>query len=244
MLAAQSSRRHESDLWVVSAGLGLLPANQNITNYSATFANNDPDSVAPDRVGKSAWWNMLADWRRESGGIGSISDLAISHQNSKFLIALSFPYLSVLKNDLTNARSFLTSPENFLIISSGTKRIPELGDSILPIDAKFENLVGGARATLNARMLRYILENFTTRNLTTKRVSKSLNAIAAELAAPRTFKRTSLSDKEVIAFIRKTEKSVSRPSASSLLRRLRDEGSACEQKRFHRIFQATYSQKA
>jgi len=237
---AEKSPRHESKLWIVSAGLGLIPADLRIPNYSATFVNNSPDSVATDRFGKSEWWNLLVEWRRGSSGIGNVSDLAGANPDSVFLIALSSPYIDVLRDDLIAARARLASPENMLIISAGVRNIPDLGDSLLPIDAKFENLVGGARATLNARMLRFIVENSTMKSLTSKKISKSLNVAAPGLAGIRSYKRTLLSDKEVTAFIRKKSKSISRPSASGLLRLLRDEGSACEQKRFHRIFRAFY----
>ncbi|MEI7909621.1 MAG: hypothetical protein WCK77_08305 [Verrucomicrobiota bacterium] len=240
ILAAERLYRNESQLWVVSAGLGLIPADLPIPNYSATFVNSDPDSVASDSPGRGAWWNLLIEWRRETSGIGSITDLAEANPKSVFLIALSSPYLTVLKSDIVDAKSALVSPDNLLVISAGVRAMPGLGSSLLPIDARFENLVGGARSTLNARMLRYIVVKNNTRKLSAASVSSALTVTATKLDSPRSFERVPLKDNEITTFIRTQSRDVSRPSASSLLRILRDGGYACEQKRFHRLYKTIH----
>jgi hypothetical protein len=240
VLAAEKFSRNDSQLWVVSAGLGLIPADLPIPNYSATFVNNDPDSVASDSHGRGAWWNLLVEWRRETSGIGSITDLAKANPKSVFLIALSSPYLAVLKSDIVGARSALASSDNLLVISAGVRAMPGLGSSLLPIDARFENLVGGARSTLNARMLRYLVVENNSRKLSAAKISAALTATATELDGPRSFERVHLKDNEIATFIRTQSKDVSRPSASSLLRILRDGGYACEQKRFHRLYKTIH----
>lgn len=238
VLAAEDASRGASQLWVVSAGLGLISSDLPIPNYSATFITNNPDSVGPSHQARSEWWELVSDWRRKISGVGSITDLAKANPNSVFLIALSSSYLSVIKDDLLSARLALESPDNLIIISAGTRAILEMGSSLLPIDARFENLVGGARATLNARMLRYLVENFDVRKCNARKITKSLEMIATELAKPKLFDRARLDDVEIAAFIHKHLKVIKKASASTLLRILRDEGTACEQKRFHRIYQS------
>ena len=239
-IAAEKVSPTKNQLWVLSAGLGLLSANQTIPNYSATFVNNDLDSVASDHLGKIDWWNMLVGWRRELTGIGCIADLAAANSQSVFIIAVSSTYLAVIKNDLVSARGELSSPDNLLVISAGTRRLPALGASLLPIDAKFENFVGGARATLNARMLRHIVEKYKSRRISATQVSEYLSIVATNLLKPRSFERLPLNDKQIATFIRKQSELIPRSSASALLRILRDGGSACEQKRFHRIYKSIH----
>lgn len=236
VVAAEKTSPTTNCLWVISAGLGLLPAGQTIPSYSATFVNNDLDSVTPDLLGKTEWWNMLVEWRRELTGIGCVTDLALRNPKSVFIVAVSSTYLSVIKDDLVSAREALTSPDNLLLISSGTRQIPALGSSLLPIDARFENLVGGARATLNARMLRHIVEKYNSQRISASQVSEYLSSLTPYLAQARLFKRQSLTDEQIITFIRNQSVLRQRSSASALLRILRDGGSACEQKRFHRIY--------
>ena len=241
VVAAEKASSGECQLWVVSAGLGLISSDLPIPNYSATFISNDPDSVGPSHQARTEWWELICDWRRKISGVGSITDLAEANPNSVFLIALSSSYLAVIKDDLLSARLALESPDNLIIISAGTRAMPEMGSSLLPIDARFENLVGGARATLNARMLRYLVENFDLRKFNACKIRKSLNITATELAKPKLFDRARLDDVGIAAFIHKQSKLVRKTSASTLLRILRDGGSACEQKRFHRIYKTIHS---
>jgi hypothetical protein len=240
VVAAEKSSRGPSELWVVSAGLGIISADFRIPNYSATFISNSIDSVGTSHEARSQWWELVCDWRRKVCGVGSITDLAEKNPKSIFLIALSSAYLAVVKNDLLLARSVLESPDNLVIISAGTRSMPEMGYSLLPIDARFENLVGGARATLNSRMLRYIVENFDIRKCNARKITKSLNITATELEKPKLFDRERLDDVEIAEFIHKQSKLVNSTSASALLRILRDSGAACEQKRFHRIYRSIH----
>ena len=185
VVAAEKASPTTNCLWVISAGLGLLPAHQTIPSYSATFVNNELDSVGPDLSEKTEWWNMLVEWRRELTGIGCITDLAMKNPESVFIVAVSSTYLSVIIKDLVSAQGVLISPDNLVIISSGTRQIPALGSSLLPIDARFENLVGGARATLNARMLRHIVEKYKSQKISASQVSKYLLSLTPLLAQPR-----------------------------------------------------------
>lgn len=241
MVAAESALKGKCELWVVSAGLGLLPADLKIPNYSATFGSNDPDSVATDHAGRSDWWDLLVRWGREKRGIGSISDLAQANPKAVVLIAVSSTYLEVIKNDLISAQEALVNRDNLLVISAGARPVTELGTSHLPINASFEHLVGGARTSLNSRMLRHIVEKHGCGSLNATKIAADMQSTARTLEAPKSFDRSRLTDKEVSQFIRDHIKRVSSPSASALLRLLRDSGLACEQKRFGRIFQTVYS---
>ncbi|MBN8460106.1 MAG: hypothetical protein J0M04_19940 [Verrucomicrobia bacterium] len=236
VLAGERAAPDNRRLWIVSAGMGLISADVPIPNYSATFVSADPDSVGSENHSKVEWWNLLVKWRRKLTGIGCVTDLAIRNPESVFIVAVGSTYLSVIKNDLVSAREALTSPDNLLLISSGTRQMPALGSSLLPIDARFENLVGGARATLNARMLRHIVEKYKSQRISAPQVSKYLSNLTLSLAQPRSFKRQPLTDEQIITFIRNQSVLLQRSSASGLLRVLRDGGSACEQKRFHRIY--------
>jgi hypothetical protein len=242
-IASEKVSPTKNQLWVLSAGLGLLSADQTIPSYSATFVNNDLDSVASDHLEKTDWWKLLVEWRRELTGVGCITDLALANPESVIIVAVSSTYLSVIKDDLVSARVALASPDSLLVISAGTSRSPALGASLLPIDARFENFVGGARATLNARMLRHIVEKYKSRRISAPQVSEYLSIVATNLVQPRSFERLSLNDKQIAAFIRKQSKLIPRSSASAFLRILRDGGSACEQKRFHRIYKAIHPNK-
>jgi hypothetical protein len=242
MVAAEKTLGSRCELWIVSAGLGLIPADLPIPSYSATFISNDPDSVASNKTARSDWWDFLVKWGQTTRGIGSISDLARENPKSVILMAVSSTYLEVIKNDLIAAQQALASRDNLLLISAGSKMVPELGVSHLPINARFEHLVGGARTSLNSRMLRYIVEKHGFRHLSATNIAADMELTAKTLAEPKSFDRSRLTDKEISKFIRDHIKRVSSPSASASLRLLRDSGLACEQKRFGRIFKTVHSQ--
>jgi hypothetical protein len=242
-IESESAEKEKSRLWVVSAGMGLISADLPIPNYSATFVSNDLDSVACNHSEKVEWWNLLAEWRRRLTGIGCIADLAESNPKAVFIVAVSSNYLTVIQDDLLQTRKALVSPNNLLVISSGTRQMKALGESLLPVDARFEHFLGGPRASLNARMLCHIVKKYKESVISAPMVSKYLCEIASKLAQPRTFARKQLSDEQIAEFIRQRAKLLPRPSASAVLRILRDEGSACEQKRFSRIYKTIYQAK-
>lgn len=51
-----------ADLWVSSAGYGLISAAAPIHAYAATFASGQPDSVATTSDAARRWWLDLSKW--------------------------------------------------------------------------------------------------------------------------------------------------------------------------------------
>lgn len=226
----------ETQLWVVSAGLGLLRAEHEIPDYSATFAPNEPDSVGASLAERKEWWARLVAWRRENDGVGSLADLASSNPQLVFLVVLSTAYYSVLRDELIDTKNFLSASDNLLIISAGKGNDPDLGGNLLPITGKFEHLVGGVRSSLNAEMLSFIIKNYISKGMEIGEIHKEISKIADDLPWAKTFSRRSLLDADVEKFIRKNLKRDGELSASKLLRSLRDQGMACEEKRFRHIY--------
>jgi hypothetical protein len=94
--------------------------------------------------------------------------------------------------------------------------------------------VGGALTSLNVRVLRAVLAPLGEEPLTTE----NLRSIAAGLDRSSRAVRPgeNMSTSAVMAYIGTALRTDPTASKSRLLRRLRDEGKACEQKRFGRIF--------
>lgn len=228
-----------TEFWVVSAGLGLIPCDLPIPEYSATFAFGDPDSVGGSAEGNREWWDWLSTKRAGEGGVGSIKQLVERHPDSRFLIGLSAAYLRALLPDLVEAKNRLSDPDHLIVVCAGAGKVPELGDSVLPIDARFENKFGGTRTALNARILVHIAESFPIDGLSASGVGASLSNEASGLQPPRRYQRTKLDDAAIVEIIQRSIKTDSQLSASQLLKQLRASGLACEQKRFGRLFRNT-----
>ncbi|MBK9755665.1 MAG: hypothetical protein IPO88_19555 [Nannocystis sp.] len=92
-LATLTERGYAAELWVASAGYGLVPASAWLLPYSATFASGSPDSVAPDtRSGVSRveqmqrWWAVLAGYPGPELGAPRSLTLALRDSRAKLIV--------------------------------------------------------------------------------------------------------------------------------------------------------------
>ena len=230
------SKTSAVEFFVVSAGLGLVPVEEAIPEYSATFAFGDSNSIGSCLSDNQKWWERLSVLREQAGGIGSITTLVRLYPESVFLIGLSATYLKALLPDLIAAMALMADSRRMIIVSTGSNKIAALRSSLLPLDARFENKLGGSRTTLNNRLLGHIAQKFHLRELRSDKVSMELSKELAELGPIRTFDRKRVADEDILQKIKKDISGNPGISASALLRKFRDSGMACESKRFIRLF--------
>lgn len=240
----QVGSQHDIDvnLWVCSAGYGLIHADSMIQPYSATFSLNHPDSVCRTRlVNRTAihteWWRWLTRWEGpQPEQPRSLTQLA-EHFSSRPLIVVASPaYLDALQDDLLEARKRLRTSNLLAIISSGAERLASLDKNKIPCDARLQHALGGALMSLNPRIAREVLKwlGLNEWNLTALK-SHFARKLARQPDRPR-YERLQMSDEDVCYFVLQESTRHPAPSASSLLRILRDSGFACEQKRFSKLF--------
>jgi hypothetical protein len=236
----QPNGESKPQLWVLSAGFGFIRATEPVTPYSATFSRNQPDSVIhPEAHADDIldWWSRLIEWNSsKKRGPASIEQLATKHPNTPIVAAISPNYLRAAQEDLCAAREALSDPTLLIIISTGTKSHKRLADNLIPVDARFQHVVGGSRTSLNARITQWILSNTKHDQLRADKVSRKVSRLLTKQPNIPTYNRDIMSDKEVGKFIRKHLKTHARPSHSRFLTMLREEGKACEQKRFRQIY--------
>lgn len=232
-------------LWVCSAGYGLVRASDFIKPYSVTFTPSHPDSVMPQvtEYAKhsffSKWWSGLCYHSVLSGGPQSIRDIAAAEPDAPIIVAASAPYLLAIAHDLLEAKAVLESQELISIFSSAlaVKQFKNLKSSFLQTDARFEAIVGGTRSALNARIARIVFRNLSANTLpTTTHLNWVLKKLGTDLPPLRRFDRRKLSNDEVHQFISKERRNDPSICKTRLLRKLRSEGAACEQKRFSEIY--------
>jgi hypothetical protein len=237
------ARGFKPRLWVCSAGYGLISGDTAIKPYSATFSPG-PDSVhrpGADAIGPSeaneSWWTLLANRQLETAQPRTLSELHSVHPDSKLLVVASERYTRALRGDIS--AGCLDDPERVLLISAGYPPNDKLAPLLLPADARFQQKVGGVRQALNARLAKWVLEDADP--------AEGFGAIRARFQrelerapALQSYDRTPMGDDEVSTFIEdeinKLRSSNQKACHSPLLRRLRDQGNACEQSRFRRLF--------
>jgi len=230
-------------LWVCSAGYGLIPSTATLHGYSATFSSGHPDSVhrrLGDRRSEvlSIWWNEIARWSGPAPGEPrTIAELSHRFPNVPLLVVASPAYLQAIKDDLELSRQALADPELLMIISAGSGVGGVFSRHILPCDSRLQTVLGGSLMSLNARVARRLLENAEPDALVYTQLRKKLDALMEGRVRGLPLLRKPVTDAGIERFILKAYFKNPHVTHSNLLRKLRDSGRACEQKRFRRIFE-------
>ena len=238
------TRGNLADLWVCSAGYGLIQSTARIYPYGATFSPRHPDSVVAGYSEPSkavtvnrSWWTWLSTWQGpEPGSPRTFCQLAQRDPSRPLIVVASADYLKAIASDLVTALGFLNDPDLLVIVSAGTKSINGLDKHLVPCDARFQKMLGGARLSLNVRIARQIIDESPHRlvraTVMRKRYGELLDG-QADIEVPH---RIPISDQEAKDFIRKCLQDNPGLGHTPILRRLRQTGFACEQSRFRSVY--------
>ncbi len=231
----------DARLWVCSAGYGLLPLQSRLKPYSATFASGHADAPTGSiggplaRARSRAWWNELSRWSGPApGNPRSLAELVRRRRHSRLLLVASPPYLNALAEDLEAVMKSDSANSRLLIVSAGADAEGPLREHVVPADSRLQKRLGGARQSLNARVAREVLRCGVLDSARLRQRFKNLLARQEELVP---YERTPMTDEEVREFIRRELRLNPKAKHSPLLRKLREEGRACEQSRFRSRFQ-------
>lgn len=229
-------------LWTCSAGYGLIHTDSLVRPYAATLTPGHADSVSKSgsgiggRTDAAAWWRAIADWEGPAPGAPrSITALAARDPDATFLLVLSATYLQACAADIAKAVGIVADVGRFLIVSAGSRMTEDIGQLLLPADARLQADLGGARGVLNMRIAAALLGQTTLdRASATSYLSERLDTSPGITR----YARKPMSDSKIKHWIAAALRQTPGASASRLLRRFRDEGFACEQSRFGRLHRA------
>jgi len=132
----------------------------------------------------------------------------------------------------------LDDPNKLLLVANGLTG-SELQQYRVPMSAKFQQSLGGTRMSLNARVAKRIIELAPSHRWNAPDVHRLLSDELGALRALPVYDRETMTDSEVVAFITGTIATQGPLPQSRLLRQLRDQNKACEQKRFARLYFGT-----
>jgi hypothetical protein len=170
-------------------------------------------------------------------GPRSIQALCEQNRRTPILIALSQDYLDAVSSDVLEALQISYFKEHLAVVSCGScKERSILKDNLVPCDSSMAMSVGGALTSLNIRIVRHLLATCKGDALSIEHLRKAISSIPSTPRTQRVINRKT--DEEVLSFIRRNLAKDSAVSASVLLRRYRDAGHSCEQKRFAELFKA------
>lgn len=230
-----------TQVWVASAGYGLITVDTPVRPYSATFSPAQPDSVGTSRTEVEDWWTRLSTWRGPAAGLPrSIAELADRWRDATIVAVLSASYQRACAADLLAASDRLHSSDQLSVV--GPPACRDLADLLVPVGAGLQHAVGGSRQALNVRAAAHLLHAATASGDLRR---PGLRHIAAALPARTDYGRPPgrrLTDDQVRAYIDEHIREGAPPtSATKLLRQLRASGRSCEQARFGRLYAAIAS---
>jgi hypothetical protein len=230
-----------ADLWVLSAGYGLLSAEQHLKPYSATFTPGHPDSATrSSHDARSAelqeWWTGLTVANPLRAEQSSLAALADSDPTSSIIVAASRYYLEACELDLLLAASRLANPDQLIILSTSLSQTSALWEYAIPIDARLQHVVGGTRVALNTRAAAVAVSAINGEGPLRSTAAPLMKRLLDSQPPPRRFDRRQLADTEVKAWIEAELALKPGTSRTRLLQILRSRGMACEQQRFGRLY--------
>jgi hypothetical protein len=214
-----------AELWVISAGHGLIGSASSVKSYSATFSDGSPDSVwrgpedGPRRAGLQEWWVALP----HEATLGELL-----RRDGAIVVAAGAAYATALDADLRTAAEADGSLERISLISAGS----QMGSIRLPADGRLRDAVGGTDNGLNARVLAFLTAAAPEHGFRRSKMAAILERVAAASPATKRIVGTPSTDDQIIEqmkLIRRHDPAISRSRA---LTALRQSGVACEQSRF------------
>ncbi len=221
----------DASLFMVSAGLGLVPSERMVPGYNLSVAGEDTGLLGL----LEARGASISDWWRELSQNRGLPWLLHEASTALILIALPTTYLELLSDDFAELPSALSSRLRVFTSSSGRKALANFPDiPVMPYDERLEALVGfaGTRSDFPQRALRHFVSSLGAHTLDADSAIAAVEHSLSGCDAPVIPLRRRLNDDEICELIRKAWSACGGNSAR-LLRHIRDgELVACEQARF------------
>lgn len=235
--AKASAAGLRANMFVISAGLGLIDAAGEVPSYACTVASGAVDGIEPRVLGNfssAEWWahlNQISPFTSNLASVfsGTNSELFLAALSDTYIRMLSPDLLALADNHLAKLRLFTRAP---------LEGIPErLRPYVMPYDDRLdgpESLVRGTRSDFAGRALRhfsdYVLPD--TKGLSAQEHRDSVELAMAGWSFPVNVERHRLNDDQILSLVNKHWEET-RGSTSVLLRFFRDKlNIACEQSRF------------
>lgn len=234
------------ELFIVSAGFGLVASAAPLPNYALTIADGEgsiASTLAQFEASAADWWAALC---AALGSPGALVQAIRRKEGAVALLALPSTYLQMVAPELSDLTAHELARLRVFTSPAGARQLePRLAECVLPYDDRLNDVKGhaGTRTDFAQRALRHFVEVLHGHRLPLR---KGKTAVLRELALrkpPATKVRVRATDEEICTAIRSFSRSGSH-SASTLLRRLRDERRiACEQGRFRNLWRQVQQER-
>jgi len=233
-------------VWILSPGYGLIEARNKIAPYAATFSPDHEESVHVDpetdfNDTNRQWWNCLSQW--QPIGIDtprSISALSLQFPEDRLIIVGSRRYFNLLRDDLHKLienRHF--NHDNLYLVSAGSKNSHRsLARYFVPSERKLRKIIGGGDASLNIRTTKLVLTLLSEGKTNIAGVQASIDSLLEQIPEIANAVRKRALNEAISSFVEWAIRENPAISMTTCLKKFRSDGYACQEKRFHQLFDA------
>ncbi|WP_336794009.1 hypothetical protein [Pantoea anthophila] len=239
------------DLWVLSAGLGLLHHKDKVIPYKATFAVGYDESIplySQEYFGKTfhrTWWKEINNRSIfKSKHPTSIVELMKKNKKDYYIICGSPDYINAIELDVINGLEYLVDAKKQLLVITSKKINSRLNAYLFKTNQNIAQWLRCNMLMLNISVAKYIVNEFTSKRLNdlnelSQKLIEELNALP-EREVKKGVRR---SPEEVKSFILNIMEKKPDISATHALREFRDSGNSFEEKRFRAEFKTLIGSK-
>ncbi len=241
-LASHAALAGQVCVSVVSAGLGLVGVYDEVPMYGATLAAGHPDSVlatlssaSPGEVRRQWWEELTGAEVLDIHGPRRLVDLEEHGSGAGVIVCLGRSYLDAVATDLTALVERLGDPERVMVFASGAP-VAGLEECWVTVSGRLRLTLGGSLSSTNLRAAMAVLAELSTSPPTIDRARSTVARLMATVGELPSFDRRRQSDEMILAWILDHLTEVPHATKTAALRLFRDQGNACEQARFGRLF--------
>lgn len=233
-LAKEAANLTAARLYIISAGLGIVPASRSIPAYGLTILTRHEQSISRKILGDfdpAEWFSSLLT----SVYSDEWSDVA-GRKSGRILMALSRPYAEMVGASLADAPPKMLDRLRIFGVSLEAALPATLHTAIAPYDERLNAIFPGTRTDFAQRAMLHFARSVAKKPSAGREDDfAAVRSALKSLKLPRVVQRPRLTDEEILAVIKRRLRMQS--GAARMLVALRhEEGVACEQARFGRLY--------
>lgn len=233
-LARRAADSTGSPLFIVSAGLGLVVSERCIPSYGLTISKGQGESIGTRVKGAfdaARWFAAL------TRGPHSVKWADIVGASGRILLSLTRPYAAMAGESMLELSPAVLSRVRIFGASVAEVLPAALRPAVAPYDGRLDTVLPGTRADFAQRALLHFVSTLgaSTGPFDRDADFAAVEAALGNAAQPRRINRCRRSDEEILLLI--SARLESQVGIARTLRALRqEEGVACEQSRFSRLY--------
>lgn len=248
----EARRAHEiagGELWIISAGLGLVRDDEKIPGYDLTISGGSPNSIR-ERIldgnfTLAAWWSEINRLRRPKR---SVSALLAQNPRQLVLIAASSSYFQLIQQDLLSATDAQLQKVRIIGCESTDNIDDRLRPYVMPYADSLDgegSPIPGTKADLPQRALYHFASEIAKKapKASAEEHSESIRTSLAHVKQQEIPQRQRMSDDEIVSSIIEYWDEAGGKSQEMLKVLRKKKGIACEQSRFGRLFKVAKRSK-